>query len=218
MKNSHNEDTPALLKAVDLVIANPVDIRDEALQLVDKFKKIHPNSSAEEIDKLAVDKIISNYSYYTAFFGGTTAVAGVIPGLGTALAVGGAATDAILCMKYQIEMTMAIATVYGHNILKEESKRFCYIIAGLGAISEAAKKGGTEIGKKAFLKLVQANLKGATLQAVKEIFKQVGITFTKKSLERTIPFGVGVVIGVAANKALTLYVGHKAAEMLTPYI
>ncbi|MEL4273931.1 EcsC family protein [Shewanella xiamenensis] len=218
MKNSHNENTPALLKAVDLVIANPADIRDEALQLVDKFKKFHPNRSAEEIDKLAVDKIISNYSYYTAFLGGTTAVAGVIPGLGTALAVGGAATDAILCMKYQIEMTMAIATVYGHNILKEESKRFCYIIAGLGAISEAAKKRGAEIGKKAFLKLVQANLKGATLQAVKEIFKQVGITFTKRSLERAIPFGVGVVIGVAANKALTLYIGHKAAEMLTPYI
>lgn len=65
---------------------------------------------------------------------------------------------------------------------------------------------------------MQANLKGATLQAVKEIFKQVGITFTKKSLERAIPFGIGVVIGVAANKALTLYVGHKAAEMLTPYI
>lgn len=89
MRNSHNEDTPALLKAVDLVIANPADIRDETLQLVDKFKKTHPNRSAEEIDKLAVDKIISDYSYYTAFSGGTTAVAGVIPGLGTALAVGG---------------------------------------------------------------------------------------------------------------------------------
>mgnify|MGYP000222738334 FL=1 len=118
-------------------------------------------------------------------------------------------------MKFQIEMTMALATVYGHDILIEEEKRLCYIIAGLGAMSEAAKEGGKTVGSKAFVKLVQQYLKGATLQAVKEIFKKLGITFTRKALEKAIPFGVGVVIGISANKGITWYVGTKAKDFFT---
>ena len=46
--------------------------------------------------------IISNYSYYAAFIGGSTSLTGVIPGLGTAVAIsGGASADAITCMKFQ---------------------------------------------------------------------------------------------------------------------
>jgi hypothetical protein len=112
-------------------------------------------------------------------------------------------------------MTMAIATVYGHDILLEEEKRICYIIAGLGAINEAAKEGGKAIGSKAFISVVQKNLQGASLVAVKEIFKKVGITFTRKALEKAIPFGVGVVIGFSANKGLTWYVGSKARDFFT---
>lgn len=66
----------------------------------------------------------------------------------------GATADAALSMKYQIEMTMtmAISTVYGHNIEIEEEKRLCLIVAGLGAMNEAAKEGGKQIGSKAFVK------------------------------------------------------------------
>jgi hypothetical protein len=63
--------------------------------------------------------------------------------------------------------------------------------------------------------LVQQHLKGATLQAVKEIFKRLGITFTRKALEKAIPFGIGVVIGFSANKAITWYVGSKARDFFT---
>ena len=55
-------------------------------------------------------------------------------------------------------------------------------------------------------------LKGTTLAAVKEIFKRVGITFTRKAVEKSIPFGLGVVIGFSANKGLTWYVGTKAKD------
>jgi hypothetical protein len=77
------------------------------------------------------------------------------------------------------------------------------------------KEGGKTVGSKAFVKLVQQHLKGATLQAVKEIFKKLGITFTRKALEKAIPFGVGVVIGFSANKGITWYVGTKARDFFT---
>jgi len=207
------EDKPMLLKAVEMVLAEPKAIQDETKNLLEKFRKNHPAKSDSEIRKLVCKKIISNYSYYTAFTGGATSLAGVIPGLGTAIsAFGGATADAALCMKYQIEMTMALACAYGHDILLEEEKRLCLIIAGLGTISEAAKEGGKSLTSKAFVKMTQQYLRGATLQAVKEIFKRVGLNFARKSLEKAIPFGVGVVISFTANKGLTWYVGSKAQD------
>ncbi|EHZ7344711.1 TPA: hypothetical protein ACGUW9_004234 [Vibrio vulnificus] len=47
---------------------------------------------------------------------------------------------------------------------------------------------------------------------MKEIFKRLGITFTRKALEKAIPFGIGVVVGFSANKGITWYVGSKAKD------
>ena len=112
---------------------------------------------------------------------------------------------------------MALATVYGHDIEIEEEKRICLIIAGLGAANKAAKKGGEKLGTKAFARMLREKLKGATLVAVKAAFRKVGITFTRKTVEKAIPFGVGAVIGFGANKALTKYVGKKAKDFFSVY-
>jgi hypothetical protein len=210
----NNDSKPNLLKAIELVLAEPAEIKKEALAIKEKYYNKYADSKTDtEIDGKIIDKIISNYSYFTAFVGGATALTGVIPGLGTVIATfGGATADAALSMKYQIEMTMAIATICGHNIEIEEEKRICLIIAGLGTINEAAKQGGKQVGAKAFKKMAQQYLKGATLQAVKEIFKKVGITFTRKAVEKAIPFGIGAVIGFSANKGLTYYVGTKVKD------
>jgi hypothetical protein len=50
------------------------------------------------------------------------------------------------------------------------------------------------------------------LVTIREWFKKIGITFTRKALEKAAPFGIGVVIGATANYALTRYVGAQAIE------
>ena len=218
-KPGNGDDKPTLLKAIELVLADPAEIRRETIALKQQYQRqFSASNSDDEINTLVADKVISNYSYYAAFVGGATALTGVVPGLGTVIATfGGATADAALSMKYQIEMTMALATVYDHNIEIEEEKRLCFIIAGLGAINEAAKEGGKSVGTKAFVKMTQQYLKGVTLQAVKEIFKKVGVTFTRKAVEKAIPFGIGVIIGFSANKGLTWYVGNKARDFFAVY-
>jgi len=214
--DNKNEDKPKLLQAIEVILAKPENIKDETNQLINKYKKSHPKLDDNELKEKISDKIISNYSYLSAFSGATTALTGVVPGIGTAVAItGGASADAIASMKFQIEMTMAIATVYEHDILIEEEKRICYLVAGLGAINESTKGVGKNLGSKAFIKIVKDKLKGATLQAVKEIFKKLGITFTRKALEKAIPFGIGVIIGFSANKGLTWYVGTKARDFFS---
>lgn len=205
-------DKPKLLKAIELILADPIEIKKETECRLDGYrKKWNGKKIDDEIADMVAKKIISNYSYLTAFIGGATAVTSIVPGLGTVLAVsGGATADAALSMKYQIEMTMAIAVVYGHDISIEEEKRVCMVVAGLGTINQASKEGTKAVSSKAFVKMTQQYLKGATLQTVKEIFKKVGVTFTRKAVEKSIPFGVGVVIGATANKGLTYYVGKRA--------
>ena len=156
--SDNGNDRPALLKAIEIVLADPSEIMMEARTLHEKFRsKYADDKSDDEIAALVADKIISNYSYYAAFVGGATALTGVVPGLGTVIAsFGGATADAALSMKYQIEMTMALAVVYGHDITTEEKKRVCLIVAGLGAIGKAAKtvgkafkEGGKAVGRGA---------------------------------------------------------------------
>jgi hypothetical protein len=203
-----------LLKAIELITAKPEKIKKETDTLLRKYRKRYKEDRTDDdIKELVAHKVIQNYSYMAAFSGGATALAGVIPGLGTVISVAGGATgDIALCMKFQIEMVMAIANIYDHDILVEEEKRVCFFIAGLGAINQAGQQGTKEVGSKAFTKMAQQFLKGPTLVAVKEIFKKVGISFTRKSLEKAIPFGVGVVVGFSVNKTLTWYVGVKARD------
>ena len=215
--SEQENDKPRLLKAIESILADPKVIREEALSLKNKYiERYKDDRTMDEIEDYAANKIISNYSYYTAFIGGATALTGIVPGLGTAIAAfGGATTDAALTMKYQIEMTMVLATLYGHDITNSESQNICLIVAGLGTINEAAKEGSKEVTKQVFIKMTQQYLKGATLVAAKEIFKKVGIIFTRKVVEKAIPLGVGVVIGFSANKGLTWYVGIKAKDFFS---
>ncbi len=204
-------DKPVVLKAVELILSKPENIKRETEHLLEKYRRRYKHDRTDDdIKDLVAEKIISNYSYYAAFSGGATALSSVIPGLGTVIATtGGATADTAVCMKFQIEMTMAIATVYEHNILDEEERRLCYILAALGTINKAAKDGAKQVGTKAFISMAQRYLKGATLTAVKELFRKVGLTFTRKALEKAAPFGIGVVLGFSANKGLTWYVGSK---------
>ena len=204
-------DKPVLLRAVEMVLAKPETIKRETEQLLAKYRRRYKaDRTDDDIKDLVAAKIISNYSYYAAFSGGASALAGVIPGLGTVIATfGGATADTALGMKFQVEMAMALATLYDHNILEEEEKRLCFIVAALGTISKAAKEGAKQVDTKAFISMARQYLKGATLITVKQLFKRVGVTFTRKALEKAAPFGAGVVISFTANKGLTWYVGTK---------
>lgn len=91
-----------LLKAVEFILAKPEDIKKETDAILKKYRKRYQNErDDEDIKEMVANKVIKNYSYMTAFTGGTTALAGVIPGIGTIAAVaGGATADIALCMKF----------------------------------------------------------------------------------------------------------------------
>lgn len=216
--SSEYQDKPTLLKAVELILANPNDIKKQVGDMEYQYNQRYGGKrSKDAIQDLMCEHIIKNYSYYTAFSGGVTALAGVVPGLGTVVStLGGATADAALCMKWQIEMVMAIAAIYGRDITVEDEKLLCFMIAGLGAINDLTKQGAKAMGSKAFQNMIKQYLKGSVLLAVKEVFKKLGVSFTQKALLKAAPFGIGVIVGASANKLLTVYVGSKAKDFYCP--
>ena len=79
-----------------------------------------------------------------------------------------------------------------------------------GALEKAGAEAGVRIASKAGVNMLRQYLKGAALQVIKQLFRKLGLVFTRKALEKAIPFGVGVVVGAGANYGLTRYVGVQA--------
>lgn len=203
--------------AVDKIAISPED----AKALVQGyFAQIPQNVSKDTGRKMVAEKIIDRYAYLSATSGGVTSLAGVIPGVGTAVSViGGGTADVVATMKLQVDMTMCLATAYGYDLTNEDARHLTFLIAGAGALEQMATTTGKNFVSKTALKVTDIYLKGATLQAVKNIFKTVGINFTKSAFKKALPFGIGVVIGSSTNYALTKYVGNKALEwfVVNPY-
>lgn len=201
------------MKAVEAIAISPQDAREVVRQYEAQARASHPSASDEKIQDLITDKIISRYAKLAATSGGVTSLAGVIPGVGTAISmVGGGVADVSMCMKLQIDMTMCLGMAINKGMSNEDAKHMSFIIALTGSIEQLVSSNASRIASKAGVKLVNEYLKGATLKIIKELFKQVGITFTKSATIKAIPFGVGVIIGGTANYALTKYVGGTARD------
>ena len=83
------------------------------------------------------------------------------------------------------------------------------LLAANATIERAGERRAAGLATKAGVKLLRRPLRGATLQAVKALFREAGVVFARKALEKAIPVGVGVVVGGAGNYWLTNFVGEQ---------
>jgi len=125
---------PSLLKALALLVDSPANINEEAKSWIQcaslMVEREQDNGSPDEL----VDKIISIYANHVGFSGGALSLMGTIPGLRRSVYLyGGLTSDIALLIKYQVDMTMAIACIYGHPIRTPEIQQQCQLVAG-GAV------------------------------------------------------------------------------------
>lgn len=213
--SAKKDDGSLLMKTVEAIAIEPQEARALAERYESQIRITDPDIQEREIIDLISEKIINRYAKMAAVSGGATSLSGVIPGVGTVAAMlGGGAVDMSVCMKLQIDMTMCLCMAINKEMTNEDAKHMSFIIALAGTIEQAASTQGAAFAAKSASKVVENTLKGATLTTVKELFKQVGITFTKKALQRAIPFGIGAAIGTAANYGLTTFVGKIAKDIL----
>lgn len=217
MEDTQTKDERSLLlSAVQAVAISPEKAAKIVAQYRKAARKTNREASDAEIEELVSKKIVNKYSSYASLSGGIAALPGIIPGVGTVAAmVGGGMADTTACMKIQIDMTMLLATNFGWDLNEHDAMYMTILIAVIGSLEKMGVGVGAPVASKAGVKMLQQYLKGATLIAVKEFFKRFGITFTRKALEKSIPYGVGVAAGSGLNYALTQYVGFEAVKCFT---
>jgi hypothetical protein len=211
-QESHDEPS-RLLSAVRAVAISPASARKKVENYASQARKALPNASEAEIQDLVADKLIHHYAKLAGGVGGATGLVGIIPGLGTvAGAIGGAFGDTVASMKFQADMAMCLAHNYGYDLTDDDARNLALMIAAGGVLEKAGANAGTRLATKAGVNLLRQYLRGAALQALKELFKKVGLVFTRKALEKALPFGIGAALGLTANYYLTLYVGKQAVD------
>lgn len=151
MTEEKNDSSSALMKIVESIAITPQDARVVVSQYEEQARSSLPDASDAQIQKLVTDKIIQRYSKLAAASGGTTSLAGVIPGLGTAVAaIGGSLADVSVCMKLQIDMTMCLAVAINKGLSNEDAKHLSFYIALSGSLekltTEATKKSNSSPG------------------------------------------------------------------------
>lgn len=211
--SSENEqvDGGRLLKMVEAIAISPEDAEQVAQKYRDKLAA--KNLPHHEMQDAVAELIVKRYAKMAGTVGGVSGLAGIIPGVGTAVAVtGGAIADAAASMKLQVDMCMCMAAAYDYDLNNEDARHISFLLAAGGALEKAGEQAAVQLASKAGVKMLKQYPRGAVLQAIKEMFKKLGIVFTRKALEKALPFGVGVVIGGTFNYALTTYVGKTARE------
>lgn len=203
---------PTLLKAINLMLAGPKEIKEKVENLHKKYNQRYRNTvHPPEFNDWVTNHLILSYSTKAGISGGATSIVGIVPGAGTAIKIfGGTTADIALCMKYQIEMTMALAHHYGHDIESEIGRNRHFIIAGLSTIKMEVIKESSAQAAHFFSILANRYLRQATFDVVRVIFKKVSITLSKRALQKAIPFGIGAAISFMSNKLLTKAVGQRA--------
>ena len=208
-----DRDKPMLLRMVEAIVAGPTDIRMVTDECARKVRESAPELTGDDRRVRIADTIIERYARTCGRVGSFTAMSSAIPGVGTILSlVGTSAADLAITMKYQIEMTMALAHLFGRDITSEEEQTLCYAVAGRGVATQA--------GMLSFQKFTVKSLKVAAKRLLKtrakkwlfDLFKKLGLKLTERGLLKAIPFGVGCVLSYTTNRKLTFYIGRRARD------
>jgi len=165
--------------------------------------------------RAVAERIIAGYSTKSAITGGVAAVPAMVPGPGTAVAVvGGSLADMILMLKHEVEMTLCLTHLYGHDIREEKGRWLAYALAAVHTYE--AKSGGsyledvTEAQLEALVKYTPRQLGKLAVTALGKL----ALLSVSKNLVRAVPL-VGVVVCASANKMLTAAVGRRCVEALS---
>ncbi|MDH5674054.1 MAG: EcsC family protein [Myxococcales bacterium] len=176
-------------------------------------------SSADELDESHLiplaSRIISGFSNKSALSGAVTALPGLFPGPGTAVAlVGGSLADMTLMLKHEVEMALSLTYLYGHDIRDDRERWLAYVLATVSTYE-------ADSGRNYFVDLAAVQLEAMRMYTPRQLTKFVATAMGRYALLtasrnafKAIPF-VGIAVGASANKLLTNAVGWRCVDALS---
>lgn len=137
-----------------------------------------------------------------------------LEGAGTgAVGIFGLPVDLIALAWIQNRMVLSMAAVYGHDMTDHRDRAAdLLILQGVHNAREPAVKAIVKASEKVLTRLILRHLRKEALVLVKELFRVVGIKFTRKALlEKGVPL-VAVPISAGVNQLSTQLLANSAIK------
>ncbi|MBQ4360984.1 MAG: EcsC family protein [Proteobacteria bacterium] len=203
--SKHEESARQAVEILEKILQKNEDI----IKVVEKAGKFAERTSKiENREYRTAQFIIMHYSNLCAAGGGASALTGLIPGLGTILSVFGAgAVDAFLALKFELEMSLALAHLAGYDITDPRERKIAFLLACAGL--EDAYNAEKDPNIKTVIDLAVSEYSTRELsKTLTKAFARALMFVTAKKWTRLFPL-VGIAIGASINKVLTTKLGHS---------
>lgn len=213
------DNLPPQLRMVIRTVGQAVQSREPAIRSrVGELKAAHP---AYTSDQLAL-VLIRSTRRRVAATGALSGAASIAPGLGTVLAIGTITSQTIYALEQEIELVLAIAMVFGHE-LSGADDRVLEALVVVGITSGAVKlredvlvAGGERIALAAFRRLPGIIIAHGGGRVVTRILTRAATSGAAKVAARVVPLGVGVAVGAGFDWLAVTGLGRGAMRYYGP--
>jgi hypothetical protein len=181
-------------------------------QRVEELREQNPEASPEELART----LIRSTRRRVAASGAASGAAAIAPGLGTLISLGAATGQSLYALEQETELVMAIAMLYGHELL-DSDERLLEALVVVGIAGGAVKLrenvlvvGGERISIAAFRRLPHAWLMRAGGHVLNTVLGKVAAQRLAASVARAAPLAIGVVVGAGFDWFAVTALGRSA--------
>ena len=210
---------PPQLREILNALAGALRSREPAIRSrVDGLRLASPTLTNDE---LAL-KLIRDTRIRVAATGAASGAAAIAPGLGTLLALGAATSQALYALEQETELVMAIAIIYGHELLESDERVLeALVVVGIAGGSVKLREnvlvaGGERITVAAFRALPREWLGRAGGHVLGRILARVAGSRVLSTMGRVVPLAIGMAVGAGFDWVTVSTLGRAAMRYYGP--
>jgi len=203
---------------VEAALAKAVTIPSSTIHAhVSSLRRRHPDASPEELVRL----LEKEYLLVVQSTGGAVGATAAAPAVGTGVALALTASDIATFFGASAAFALAVASVHGIEVEDADRRRALLLTTILGDSGAKIVTDGAELTSVSVARSLLTRMPMATVRKVNttmtrrfvrtQVSKQTGL-----AVGRIIPFGIGLVIGVAGARALGKNVIEGARKAFGP--
>ncbi|MDQ6741765.1 MAG: hypothetical protein M3Z97_02500 [Candidatus Dormibacteraeota bacterium] len=181
-------------------------------QRVEELREQNPRATPDELARI----LIRSTRRRVAASGAASGAAAIAPGLGTLISLGAATGQSLYALEQETELVMAIAIVYGHELL-DSDERLLEALVVVGIAGGAVKLrenvlvvGGERISIAAFRRLPRAWLMRAGGHVLNTVLGKLAAQRIAASVARAAPLAIGVALGAGFDWVAVTGLGRSA--------
>jgi hypothetical protein len=197
------DNLPPQLKLVLRALEGAMKAREPRIRAkVEHLRATHPLSTNDQLAR----ELIRSTRRRVAATGAVSSATAIVPGLGTALAIGTVTSQTLYALEQDVELVLGIATIYGHDLSGSEDRVLeALVVIGITGGVLKLRDGALVSGGQRLASRVLAR-----------VLSRILATRTAGVAGRLIPLGIGVAVGAGFDWASVTALGRAAIRYYGP--